>query len=344
MDEKQERDQFLKRRRKGIGGSDVGKILGVDRYGDAIDVYLDKTTEPEDIDNPNMERGRMMEAVVSQKYMLETGRRLKPGKFRKHRKYPWLIGNPDRIIIANGKPPHAEMSDGTGVLELKTANRWVWKQIKAEGLPQSYLLQLQHYMGICGVEWGAFGVLCPDPWDFITFEVAFDPDLFEEVAVVLDRFWHDNVQRGIPPIAEPVDWGDAPEPEEGEEINRMDEDAVWAAATELLREGGALARLGEESKDHAKGMMRELMDEYGVYEGAGARVYFREQQGRESFMQRELGVLQPIDPIAMAGLLHKAGLDTEVVEALFEDARLDLQKFKKRGKPFSTIRMYDAKV
>jgi len=338
----EQRADFLKRRKKGIGGSDVGAILGVDRYRDALDVYVDKTQETEDFDNPAMERGRMLEGVVSQKYMLETGKRLKPGKFRRHRKYPFLIGNPDRIIVAEYKPPHENVTDGTGVLELKTANQYVFKQMKAEGLPQSYLLQLQHYMGICGVEWGAFGVLCPDPWEFLTFELAFDEQLFEQVADVLERFWTDNVQRGIPPIVLPQDWSDAPALEDEDVV--MLEDPAWEGAVDLYREAKNMLKLGKEHEDYAKEQMKLLVDfKNGVYEGAGARVYMREQQGRKSFLQRELAALQPLDPIAMATLLEKAGLDLDVIEVLFDGARLDLDTFQKRGEPFNTFRMYDAK-
>lgn len=337
-----ERAEFLKRRKKGIGGSDVGAILGVDRYRDGLDVYVDKTQEREDFDSPAMERGRMLEGVVSQMYMMETGRRLKPGKFRRHRKYPFLIGNPDRIIVANGKPPHDTMTDGTGVLELKTANQYVFKQMKAEGLPQSYLLQLQHYMGICGVEWGAFGVLCPDPWAFLCFELAFDEGLFEQVADVLERFWTDNVQRGIAPIVHAADWSDAPPTEEFEVV--MVDDPAWEGAVDLYREATNMLALGGEHKEYAKEQMKEIIKHHhGVFEGAGARVYHREQDGRKSFMQRELAALQPLDPIAMATLLEKAGLDLDVIEVFFEESRLDLDKFQKRGKPFDTFRMYDAK-
>ena len=69
----------------------------------------------------------------------------------------------------------------------------------------------------------------------------------------------------------------------------------------------------------------------------------REQQGRKSFMQRELAAIQPLDPIAMATLLEKAGLDLDVIEVFFEESRLDLDKFQKRGAPFNTLRMYDSK-
>jgi putative phage-type endonuclease len=341
-EEQLEREAFLKRRRKGIGGSDVGAILGVDRYRDSIDVFTDKTQESEDEDNPNMERGRMMEAVVSRKWMDATERKLKPGKFRRHKKFPFLIGHPDRIILATMKPPYVDVMDGTGVLELKTANQYIFRQILAEGLPQSYLLQLQHYMGICGVEWGSFGVLCPDPWQFIHFDLAFDTELFEQVAYVLERFWKENVERGIPPMPEPADWGDAP-PTGDDDVEKID-DAAWEGAVELWREAKNMLRLGKEHEEHAKETMKLLVDfDHGVYEGAGARVYYREQQGRKSFAQRELAALRPLDPIAMNGLLEKMGLAEDVIEVLFDEARLDLTKFQKRGEPFSTFRLYDAK-
>ncbi len=169
------RAEFLKRRRTGLGGSDVGAIMGVSQYADALDVYLDKVDPPEDIDNPAMERGRFLEPVVSKMYELHSGRHLRMGKFRRDRGSPFLIGSPDRIIKQIGVKPHPpESHDSAGVLEIKTANRYVMKTMREKGLPQSYVLQLQHYMGLGGTTWGAFAVLCPDPWEFLTFSVEFD--------------------------------------------------------------------------------------------------------------------------------------------------------------------------
>ena len=81
----------------------------------------------------------------------------------------------------------------------------------------------------------------------------------------------------------------------------------------------------------------------GPYEGGGARVHYKRQDGRKSFMQRELRAMQPLDPIAMASLLEQAGLDLETIETLFENARLNLDDFVKIGEPFDTVRMYDSK-
>ena len=179
------RAEFLKRRRTGLGGSDVGAIMGVDQYKDSLDVYMDKVAPGEDIDSPAMERGRMLEPVVSALYELRSGRRLQVGKFRRDQSNKFLIGSPDRHIKPLSRKPYQEMVDSPGTLEIKTANRFVLKKMKEQGLPQSYVLQLQHYMGLCGTTWGAFAVLCPDPWEFLTFTVEFDQELYDRVRELL---------------------------------------------------------------------------------------------------------------------------------------------------------------
>ena len=63
----------------------------------------------------------------------------------------------------------------------------------------------------------------------------------------------------------------------------------------------------------------------------------------KTFLERELRAMQPLDPIAMASLLNKAGLELDDIEVLFENARLNLDDFVKTGQPFKTFRMYDSR-
>lgn len=353
-----DRQAFLRRRRTGIGGSDVGPILAVDRYRDALDVYLDKVQpSQEDEETPPMERGRYLEPVVTQMYKDRTGRRLKPGKFRRHRKHSFLVGHPDRIIVADTPPPFTEPFQGAGVLEAKTANRFVYERMKAEGLPQSYVLQLQHYMGVCGVTWGAFAVLCPDPWQFATFEMAFDEALFNQVVEVLERFWHDHVEAKVPPTPPEVDWSDAPTVGDDEIVVDVAADegvlAEWIPTLEYYREAHQMRVAGAKAEDYAKEMLKNLLRErfgdgegephYGVFEGPAERVYFRAQPGRKTLDKRSLAAMEPLDPISMASLLTDAGLDLDTIETFFQAAKLDLGKFEKEGKPFETLRIYDTR-
>ena len=346
--EEERREEFLKRRRSGLGGSDVGAIMGVDKYKDSLDVYMDKVSPPEDIDNPNMERGRMLEPVVSLMYELRTGRRLRTGKFRRNRDQPFLIGSPDRIINPIGRKPYEVTENSPGVLEIKTANRFILKKMQEEGLPKSYILQLQHYMGLCGTEWGAFAVLCPDPWSFLTFTVEFDQELYDRVCEVLQNFWEGNVEAQVPPVPAIIDYGDSKEVAADTAITIFEpggkELVQWEKNVDLFREAQAMMKLGEEAKAFAKDKLTELMTlGLGIYEGGGARIHYKEQGGRKSFDQRALRAMQPIDPIAMAVLLEKAGLGLDDIEVLFENARLDLDQYVTTGNPFKTFRMYDSK-
>ncbi len=344
----QVRDEFLKRRRSGLGGSDVGAIMGVDQYKDGLDVYLDKVDPGPDLDTPAMARGRYLEPVVSKLYEVTTGRRLQVGKFRRDQKSKYLIGSPDRVIKPTGRKPYAADVSSPGILEIKTANRFVLKKMKEQGLPKNYILQLQHYMGLCGTSWGAFAVLCPDPWEFLTFTVEFDQELYDRVGEVLQRFWQDHVMEGVPPIPKPIDYGDSKEVTADTAVTIFDPGSTglvqWEKSVDLFREANAMLKLGKEAKEFARAQMIEQMElGKGIYEGGGVRVHYQKQDGRKTFMQRELRAMQPLDPIAMATLLEKAGLDLDAIEILFDHARLNLDDFQKIGEPFETVRMYDSR-
>lgn len=59
------REEWLKERQSGIGGSDIAAIMGVDEYKTALDVYLEKTEiklkEFSDEQQANMDRGHILE-------------------------------------------------------------------------------------------------------------------------------------------------------------------------------------------------------------------------------------------------------------------------------------------
>ena len=59
------RQEWLKLRKTGIGGSDAGAVCGVNPYASPIHVYLDKTQEEaRERDNEPMRQGRAVECDV----------------------------------------------------------------------------------------------------------------------------------------------------------------------------------------------------------------------------------------------------------------------------------------
>ena len=64
-----ERTEWLKRRRAGIGGSDVAAILGISPWKTALDVYHDKTGAAKDEpETENMRLGTALEQFVADRF------------------------------------------------------------------------------------------------------------------------------------------------------------------------------------------------------------------------------------------------------------------------------------
>lgn len=61
------RDEWLKYRKQGIGGSDAGAICGLNPYTTAMHVYYNKTSETvSDTDSEAMRQGRDLEDYAAQ--------------------------------------------------------------------------------------------------------------------------------------------------------------------------------------------------------------------------------------------------------------------------------------
>ena len=193
FDNRDDQDQWHIRRRCGIGGSDVGAILGVNPFKTPYDVWKEKTgrEEPEDLsDNDAVQAGMLLEDAVAQFYTLRTGykvRRQHNNRF--HHKMPWLTGNIDRKVEGQQK-----------ILECKTAGHFSngWGEPGTDEVPDSYLLQCLHYMGVWGYSEADLAVLTGGQ-KFAVYSFNFDQELFDSVAAGLRGFWFDNVLADKPP-------------------------------------------------------------------------------------------------------------------------------------------------
>ncbi|WP_170230195.1 YqaJ viral recombinase family nuclease [Aneurinibacillus danicus] len=187
------RDEWLAWRRQGISGSDVGAICGVDKHKSAIAVYLEKIGQDvEREDTEAMHFGRLLEEVVAEEFTRRTGYKLQRcNAILQHPEKEWVMGNIDRLIL--------EPERGNGILEIKTASEYMRKEWEENGIPEAYRLQLQWYLYITGLTWGAFAVLIGGN----TFHyqiVKRDDELIALSVQICEHFWHNHVLTGIPPL------------------------------------------------------------------------------------------------------------------------------------------------
>jgi len=165
-----------------IGGSDLGHIVNAPPYGCARRLWYQKRGVEPDYATEfkgHLIRGHKLEPLVVEEYCQRTGHKVRRAKVVKGKAHE--AGAMDRMIVGDPRGP--------GILECKTANAQVFRSFMQGGLPLSYQLQIQWYMGLAGYRWGAFAVLEPSVWRFETFEVEFDPSAFALVRQMADEFW-----------------------------------------------------------------------------------------------------------------------------------------------------------
>lgn len=185
--------EWLLERQKGIGGSDVAAVMGVNPWRTALDVYYEKISE-EPIERPEtlpMKYGRYVEGIVAKFYAEQSGNIVhNDNKIRIHPKYNFLRANIDRIIITEGKFP--------GILEVKSTSFQGLKKWDDGDYPLPAWLQMQHYFGVSGYDWGAFAIIA-DNREFRVFNVHPDKELIALIEEGMIKFWQNHVMKRIPP-------------------------------------------------------------------------------------------------------------------------------------------------
>ena len=70
--------EWLKYRKRGIGGSDAGAVCGLNPYRTAMQVYYDKISDDiEENDNEAMRQGRELEEYVAKRFAEATGKKVR---------------------------------------------------------------------------------------------------------------------------------------------------------------------------------------------------------------------------------------------------------------------------
>lgn len=182
-------EAWLRQRKKGIGGSDAGAVCGLNPYTSPIQVYLDKTTEEiNDIDNESMRQGRDLEEYVAQRFMEESGKKVRRSNMiYKNHKYPFLFANVDRLIVG----------ENAG-LECKTASAYSADKWKDNAIPPHYLIQCYHYMAVTNADaWYLAVVILGKEFKYIRLER--DEAMIQNLISIEQDFWENYVLKKVMP-------------------------------------------------------------------------------------------------------------------------------------------------
>lgn len=189
------RDEWLRERMAGIGGSDAAAALGLSQWKTPYALYQEKRGElgPQP-DNESMLWGRALEPVIRQQYAERTGRTVHlPESILHHPKIGFMLANVDGVTTDDR------------LLEIKTARTAQdWGEPGTDEIPQAYLIQVQHYLSVTELPVADVAALIGGS-DFRLYEVPADPELQQMIIDGEAEFWR-RVQDGNPP--EPVSYAD----------------------------------------------------------------------------------------------------------------------------------------
>lgn len=185
-------EEWLERRKRTIGGSDAGAVVGLNPYKSTYALWAEKTgLTPEFEGNLTTEVGNYLEDFVAKLFQKETGKKVRrENAFIYNDKYPWAHANVDRVICGE-----------SALLEIKTTNSLPnMKKFKNGEYPESWYCQMVQYMAVGGFSKAYLAVLigCRE---FRIFELERDE---AEICALMRseaEFWK-LVQKGTPPAAD----------------------------------------------------------------------------------------------------------------------------------------------
>lgn len=187
------RDEWLDQRRLGLGGSDAGAVMGVNKWKSAYTLWAEKTglIEVPDVDNEAMRQGRDLEDYVAQRFTEETGKKVRKSSYcYSSITHPFMRANVDRLVVGEN-----------AALECKTANLFADADYQDGQIPQSYYCQCLHYMATLGLDRMYLACLVLGR-NFHVFTIDLsDPGVAEDMAALVaaeEEFWQ-LIQDGTPP-------------------------------------------------------------------------------------------------------------------------------------------------
>ena len=204
-----DRNEWLQARPGFIGGSDVARIVGLSRFGDALSVYVAKTqpvaAEPAPDFGP-MYWGNKLERAVMDGFSEMTGCTVKPNGLTlyRDRKHPIFACTPDGIITDNARRPMG--------LEVKTSrivSTWPKAPVGeivevGDGesgeceLPSDVFCQVQWSLGITGFSCWYIAALLQGN-DLRVYRVLPNQSDIDYLQTHAELFWEEHMEPKEPP-------------------------------------------------------------------------------------------------------------------------------------------------
>jgi putative phage-type endonuclease len=240
--------------REGIGGSDIGALMGKSPWKSAYQLWAEKTGQLSDEIEPSMpmKLGTAFEAPIRELFREQNEGWLKvyeTGTWQSVAN-PILKANPDGII---------EWEDGKlGVLEIKFTRQY-WDE-----LPEHYNLQVQHYLQVLGLERGIVVAVAGGDWK--EFEVVWNDSLQKDMKGAVRAFYSLVTSNKAPEYdGSTSTYETVRELSEGLQEGEMELGSLWSNLVATKAEADYWANALQAQKSAVLAFLNGI--KYGLYQG-----------------------------------------------------------------------------
>jgi len=297
------RDEWLKERTKGIGGSDVATILGLNPYKTPLQLWEEKTGRSSgSAAGESAYWGTVLEGVVAKEFSQRTGMKVQKVNYMLSKgEDGWMLGNIDRAVVNPAiagrvsvlKPEKVEecgrlLSTDIG-LECKTASVYMsehWgdsqeaeilagKIVTEHKIPLYYETQIQWYMAVTGIKKFYVAVLIGGQ-DFRMYEVRRDEDVIKAIVEKCHAFWFKKVLADVPP--DPINADDIKKlyaRDDGEMVEASNDEAADIGELRTIRE--RIKELQDQEKAVANRVILAIGEKSGLLIGGEKAVTYKAQ-------------------------------------------------------------------
>lgn len=261
-------EQWLALRTTGIGGSDAGAIMGLNKYATPLTVYLAKKDFAHFTGNKATEWGNILEDPVRQKARMELGIEIEtvPGMFR-NKEHDFMTANFDGLVYIDGEKEIAgSVVRGLGGHEIKTSR--TGDGFTVDEIPDSYYAQVQHYMAVTGISFFVLTVFIFDRYEGRHYVIPRNDDFIKILIEQELNFWENNVLADVAPAPT----GNEQEMDlvkslpMAEEICLDDECEAWLAEKEVV--DARIKELQSRSDVIKEQILLKMVESSGVSDGA----------------------------------------------------------------------------
>lgn len=192
----------------GIGGTDLGVILGLSPYKTALELWSELISgEPsKSRDMLHLRFGQHAESFIAREYeRCSQMFTVEHPATIFHSEHGFMFGHVDRFVLESPDTP--AVVDGVitanRILECKTAstfNKSDWGESGTDQVPPAYLVQCAWYMAMTGCSQADLAVLIGNS-EFRVYCIKRDLELENLLLEHAKRFWFDHVLSHTPPAA-----------------------------------------------------------------------------------------------------------------------------------------------